>query len=59
MQGGLPEALAIIERHAAAGNAEALVSLGDMYWRGFGVHQDFDRARELFRAVVGRGLSDG
>ena len=47
--GSLPEALEIIERHAESGDGEALFPLADMHWRGFGVQQDLERARELFR----------
>ena len=46
--GSTAEALAIIQHHAAAGEADALFTLGDMYWRGVGVTQDLARARELF-----------
>jgi prolyl 4-hydroxylase len=45
----LPEAISIIQRHAETGDGEALFSLGDMYWRGFGVSRDLERARDLFR----------
>ena len=47
--GRLQEALPIIATHAATGNAEALFTLGDLYWRGFGVERDHARALELFR----------
>ena len=42
------EAIQIIERHAERGSGEALFILGDAYWRGVGVAQDFRRGRELF-----------
>jgi prolyl 4-hydroxylase len=42
------EALAIVQHHADAGDADALFTLGDMYWRGVGVAQDLFRGRELF-----------
>lgn len=45
----LPEALPIIKAHAEAGNAEALFTLGDLHWRGFGVERDHLRAFELFK----------
>ena len=47
-QGRAAEALAIVERHAAARDPDALFTLGDMYWRGAGVEQDVGRAWELF-----------
>jgi len=46
--GRAAEALAIVQHHAAAGEGDALFTLGDMYWRGVGVEQDLARARELF-----------
>ncbi|HEX6784024.1 MAG TPA: 2OG-Fe(II) oxygenase [Sphingomicrobium sp.] len=46
--GRVPEALEIIHHHAAAGDADALFTLGDMYWRGIGVPQDLVQAYELF-----------
>ena len=54
--GSLTAALEIIERHAEAGDGEALFSLGDMHWRGFGVPQDLERARELFRRSSDAGF---
>jgi len=46
--GRAAEALAIIQHYAAAGDADALFTLGDMHWRGVGVAQDLARGRELF-----------
>jgi prolyl 4-hydroxylase len=56
--GQVPAALEIVERHAAAGDADALFTLGDMYWRGIGVERDHGRARELFRrsSVAGQPM---
>jgi prolyl 4-hydroxylase len=54
--GSLPEALGIIESHAEAGNGEALFSLGDMHWRGFGVAQNLERARDLFQRSSDAGF---
>jgi len=53
--GRIAEAMPIIERHAAAGNAEALFLLGDVYWRGYGVDQDFSRGREYFAKAADAG----
>jgi len=50
--GRVAEALAIVQHHAAAGDAEALFTLGDMYWRGVGVAQDLARGRELIGAAA-------
>jgi prolyl 4-hydroxylase len=47
--GRVPEALRLIEHYAAAGEPDALFTLGDMYWRGAGVPQDIARGYELFR----------
>ena len=47
-EGRTAEALAIVERHAATRDPDALFTLGDMYWRGAGVEQDVGRAWELF-----------
>lgn len=46
--GRLADAIPIIESHAHGGNGEALFVLGDMYWRGMGLEQDFARGRALF-----------
>jgi len=46
--GRIAEAMPIIEGHAAAGNGEALFLMGDIYWRGYGLAQDFSRGREFF-----------
>src|SRR4051794_12956507 len=53
------EALAIIQHHAAAGDADALFTLGDMYWRGVGVAQDLAAGRELFRRASDVGQPMG
>jgi prolyl 4-hydroxylase len=57
--GQVPAALAIVERHAAVGDADALFTLGDMYWRGLGVERDHARARELFRRSSDAGQPMG
>lgn len=57
--GRVPEALLIIEHRAAAGDADALFALGDMYWRGAGVPQDLTRGRELFRRSADAGQPMG
>lgn len=46
--GRVSEALKIVQHHAAAKDPGAIFTLGDMYWRGAGVEQDFARGRELF-----------
>jgi prolyl 4-hydroxylase len=53
--GRIHDAIPLVERHAAAGNGEALFLLGDIYWRGFGVDQDFRRGRELFGRAAEAG----
>jgi|tagenome__1003787_1003787.scaffolds.fasta_scaffold20974832_2 prolyl 4-hydroxylase len=57
--GQVPAALEIVKRHAAAGDADALFTLGDMYWRGIGVERDHARARELFRRSSDAGQPMG
>jgi prolyl 4-hydroxylase len=47
--GRVPEALKLFQHHADRGDAEALFTLGDIYWRGAGVEQDISRGRELIR----------
>ena len=47
--GRVDEGLRLVEAHAAAGEPDALFTLGDMYWRGAGVPQDLARGRELIR----------
>lgn len=47
--GRLQEAVPIIRAHAEAGNAEALFTLGDLYWRGIGLERDHPAALQLFR----------
>lgn len=47
-EGRADEARGIVEHHAAAGDPDALFTLGDMYWKGAGVPQDVQRGRELF-----------
>lgn len=51
-EGRATEAFAIVEHHAAANEPDAVFTLGDMYWRGAGIEQDFARGRELFRAAA-------
>ena len=57
--GRVTEALAIIQRHAAAGDPDGLFTLGDMYWRGAGVEKDLTRGRELFRQASDAGQPMG
>ena len=57
--GRVGEALDIVQRHAVAGDPDALFTLGDMYWRGTGVPQDVHRARELIRASSEAGQPIG
>ena len=57
--GQVPAALEIVERHAAAGDADGLFTLGDMYWRGIGVERDHARARDLFRRSSDAGQPMG
>jgi prolyl 4-hydroxylase len=54
-QGRDAEAIAIVERLAAAGEPESLFTLGDLYWRGAGVKLDMARGRELFKMASAAG----
>jgi len=49
------EGFAIIEAAAQAGDAEAIFTLGDLYWRGLSVVQDHVRARTLFAQASDAG----
>jgi prolyl 4-hydroxylase len=53
--GRLADALEIVRHHAAAGDADALFTLADMYWRGVGLEQNHPRALELFRCASDAG----
>lgn len=53
--GRIHDAIPIIKGHAAAGDGEGLFLLGDVYWRGLGVDQDFSRGRELFAKAAEAG----
>ena len=55
--GRIAEAMPIIEGHAGARNGEALFLLGDIYWRGYGVEQDFGRGRNFFFQAAEAGYS--
>jgi prolyl 4-hydroxylase len=46
----------LLTRLAGEGDGEALFMLGDMYWRGSEVEQDYRRGRELFRQSSDRGF---
>jgi prolyl 4-hydroxylase len=53
--GRLAEAIPIIQQLAGAGDPEALFTLGDMFWRGAGIVQDFARGRALFQMASDKG----
>lgn len=53
--GRLAEAFDLIRRLADEGDAEALVTLADFYWRGGPVDQDPERARTLFQRASEAG----
>jgi prolyl 4-hydroxylase len=57
--GRVPEALRLVEQHAAMNDPDALFTLGDMYWRGVGVRQDHARAADLFRRSSDAGQPMG
>lgn len=57
--GQVAQALQIVQHHARAGDADALFTLGDIYWRGAGVSQDLARGRELFRRSSDAGQPMG
>ncbi|KAF9399846.1 hypothetical protein BGX21_005530 [Mortierella sp. AD011] len=54
-----PTAKAWIKKAADQGDAEALVTLGNMYLKGLGVTKDFLKATELFREAANRGDATG
>ncbi|MBV9932218.1 MAG: 2OG-Fe(II) oxygenase [Alphaproteobacteria bacterium] len=47
-EGRVAEAIGILQQRAGAGDPEALFALGDVFWRGVGVVQDYPRGRALF-----------
>ena len=57
--GQVAEALEIVQYHARAEDADALFTLGDIYWRGAGIPQDLARGRELFRRSSDAGQPMG
>jgi prolyl 4-hydroxylase len=57
--GRVSEAIKIIEDRASVDDADALFTLGDIYWRGAGVPQDLARGRELFRRSSDAGQPMG
>jgi TPR repeat protein len=48
-----------LERRIAAGDADAMVTLGDRYYFGRGVAVDYTKARELFERAANQGSADG
>jgi len=48
-------ALPALEQAAAAGSAQAMNNLGQMYWFGFGVDQDYVQARQWFEQAAAKG----
>lgn len=53
--GRAAEGVAVIEQLAAQGDPRALFTLGDLYWRGAAVPQDFVRGRQLFGRAARAG----
>lgn len=53
--GKIDEAIALLERMAQDGEAEALVLLADFHWQGGPVRQDPARARDLYRRASDAG----
>jgi prolyl 4-hydroxylase len=54
-QGRIAEAIPIIQQLAGRGDPDALFTLGDIFWRGVGVVQDYPRGRTLFRMASEAG----
>jgi prolyl 4-hydroxylase len=54
-EGRIAEGIPIIQQLAGRGDPEALFTLGDIFWRGVGVAQDFPRGRALFRMASDAG----
>ena len=46
------------EKAAAAGNVDAMISLGLLYNSGQGVAQDYAKARELYQKAADRGNAE-
>ena len=57
--GRLAEAIPILQYLAGRGDAEALFTLGDVFWRGVGVAPDLPRGRALFKMASDAGNSAG
>ena len=53
------DGIALLRRAAAAGEAAALVDLGDLYVKGHAVAQDSAVARRFFTAAAGMGYAFG
>ena len=51
----LPRAVELYTQAAAAGMADAAVSLGVLYQEGRGVRQDFEQARNLYEGAAAQG----
>ncbi len=52
------EALPLFEKLAREGNAEAMYYLGMMYYEGWGVDKDLDKAIEWWKRANRRGSLD-
>jgi uncharacterized protein len=50
--------VAPLTQAAEIGNAEAMTLLGKLYWEGWGVAKDQDKARKLLEAAAARGDID-
>ncbi|HEX5238616.1 MAG TPA: 2OG-Fe(II) oxygenase [Sphingomicrobium sp.] len=57
--GRVPEAVAMFEQLGAAGDGEALFTLGDALWRGLSMPQDVRRGRDLFKRSSDNGFDVG
>ena len=53
-----PEALRLLQAQALNGNAAAETMIGDMYFQGLGVQQDYDRALLWYRRAAKRNYAD-
>jgi len=57
--GRIAEAIPILQYLAGRGDAEALFTLGDVFWRGVGVGPDLPRGRALFKMASDAGSPAG
>lgn len=53
------EAFQLITKEAAAGNKNAMLTLGTMYERGIGTSRNFDNALQWYEKAAAAGLAEG